>query len=280
MKFNDRIKELGFASYDDYLSSPHWHNFKIRYRDSGLSMRCAVCGRGKIQLHHHTYVRLGQEKLDDVTPVCREHHKAIHEWLKSGGRIFVEFTHEAIAHLRGEKIVVVEPVWVKHRDRQIQKKKRLKNERKHSKAALRIAEAGKSIPDADIKAVMDQMGLLSPTSKQIATMNRFAEKRNLPAMKGLIKSIEISTTEKKRREAHESVKAAAEASLVAWRNERAPARIIPKPSAGNSKRTKKNKRRGVARRSATGVIDIMREKWKNDPLYAIRMMGNGQRPLR
>lgn len=104
-RFAHQLQELGFASYGDYLGSRHWQDFKKRYRDSGLPMKCAVCGCGPIQLHHHTYIRLGDEHLDDVTPVCREHHKAIHRWLKASGRIFVEYTHEAVSALRGAPVV-------------------------------------------------------------------------------------------------------------------------------------------------------------------------------
>lgn len=72
-------------------------------------MTCAVCNRNPVQLHHHTYVRLGCEELDDVTPLCRPHHEGVHEWLKQSGRIFVEFTHEAVGFLSGTFTPQVRP---------------------------------------------------------------------------------------------------------------------------------------------------------------------------
>lgn len=99
--FKASLRSLGYEAYSDYLKSPHWVSFKNEYRESGLSMCCTVCGQKKIQLHHHTYIRLGKELLTDVTPLCRFHHGAVHEWLKESGRIFVTYSHEAIAFLTG-----------------------------------------------------------------------------------------------------------------------------------------------------------------------------------
>ena len=82
MKFSERLKELGFASYKEYLESETWANFKGRYRDSGLPMKCLVCDSARIQLHHTTYFRIGQERLTDVIPVCRRHHKDLHRIIK------------------------------------------------------------------------------------------------------------------------------------------------------------------------------------------------------
>lgn len=82
MKFKDRLASLGFSSYEDYLASGHWQDFKARYRKSGLPIRCAVCGASPVQLHHHNYERLGSETFDDVTLLCRQHHVEIHQLLK------------------------------------------------------------------------------------------------------------------------------------------------------------------------------------------------------
>lgn len=101
MKFSEQLKNLGFVSYKEYLNSSHWYDFKKQYRAAGCRMNCVLCGITPIQLHHHTYVRLGNERLEDVTPLCRPHHIGVHEWLKSSGRNFVEFTHEAIVAMGG-----------------------------------------------------------------------------------------------------------------------------------------------------------------------------------
>lgn len=101
MTFKDRLASLGFQSYDDYLRGPHWQGFKQKYRASGKSMRCAVCHLAKIQLHHHEYGRLGRERLDDVTPLCRDHHVKVHDRLKDK-KWFVDKTDKIVAELRKE----------------------------------------------------------------------------------------------------------------------------------------------------------------------------------
>jgi len=101
MRFRDQLAACGYATYGDYLRSAHWQAFRRAYKSTGLRMTCVVCDRRPINLHHHTYVRLGCERLADVTPLCREHHTAVHQWLKDSGRIFVEYTHEAVAALGG-----------------------------------------------------------------------------------------------------------------------------------------------------------------------------------
>jgi hypothetical protein len=94
-----RLHLLGFASYAEYLRSDHWAAFKERYRQSGLPRECAVCGKSKVHLHHHTYSRLGREKLTDVTPLCKPHHDLVHEWLRTI-RKGVESTYEAVEGLK------------------------------------------------------------------------------------------------------------------------------------------------------------------------------------
>lgn len=108
-------RDLGFDSYDAYLRSPHWKQFKASYKASGRSMRCAVCNHGPIQLHHHTYERIGQERLTDVTPLCGTHHQAVHDWLKER-KLHVSRTASAVAFLKGEPrsgLTRIPPRWKK-----------------------------------------------------------------------------------------------------------------------------------------------------------------------
>ena len=86
---NSRLEELGFDFYDEYLKSDIWKDFKKRYRATarpepgyrkpGLPQTCAVCSAPNVDLHHKTYIRLGEERLTDVVPLCREHHDQLHE---------------------------------------------------------------------------------------------------------------------------------------------------------------------------------------------------------
>lgn len=79
------LRELGFASYADYLRSPHWRRFRLEYKRV-RSWRCAVCQeKDRLELHHVTYERLGNEQLDDVRPLCQACHAVVHQ-LEAEGR--------------------------------------------------------------------------------------------------------------------------------------------------------------------------------------------------
>lgn len=73
-----RLSALGFESYWDYLRSPHWIEFKRSYFKVHPRI-CEQCGSTEdIQLHHITYVRLGQERFADVTAKCGDCHNKKH----------------------------------------------------------------------------------------------------------------------------------------------------------------------------------------------------------
>jgi len=99
-RFSDRLASLGFSTYNDYLSGEHWLNFRKEYKASGKPKRCAVCNANRYQLHHHNYDNLGKETVEDVTPLCREHHVAVHAWLKTHYMGAVWHTSKAVRALR------------------------------------------------------------------------------------------------------------------------------------------------------------------------------------
>lgn len=140
-RFGERLHALGFSSYAEYLNSDHWHNFRKAYRESGRPRVCAVCGASPIQLHHHTYDRLGREPLDDVTPLCRPHHEAVHEWLKLAGKP-VGATKRAVAALRGSAPAKVRTAaegkafGLKKRDEARARKKAMRAARRGTKAEI------------------------------------------------------------------------------------------------------------------------------------------------
>lgn len=79
VRFCEKLNELGFGSYYEYLKSPHWKSFKAKVRKSTKPKKCQVCGsRSGLELHHVTYDNLGNESLSDVMYLCREHHEATH----------------------------------------------------------------------------------------------------------------------------------------------------------------------------------------------------------
>lgn len=79
-KFLDaNLDQLGYGSYRQYLNGPEWAETKTRYRNSGKLQSCLVCRAPNVDLHHRTYKRLGQESLNDLVALCREHHERLHE---------------------------------------------------------------------------------------------------------------------------------------------------------------------------------------------------------
>ena len=82
----ERLRILGYSSYRSYLMSSHWQDVRRRFYASKLVYRvngqpcCDACRRmRKLSLHHRTYARLGQERLNDLMLVCDECHKMIHD---------------------------------------------------------------------------------------------------------------------------------------------------------------------------------------------------------
>ena len=74
---------LSAAEYPAYIKSKKWARKKQEYWTSGRSTNCYICDRPRnasFHMHHKTYDRLGAEHLDDLSPVCRACHTAIHKF--------------------------------------------------------------------------------------------------------------------------------------------------------------------------------------------------------
>lgn len=76
------VGKIGYKSYSDYLRGEHWALFSGGVRKKS----CFCCGDklSKLQVHHITYDRLGEELPADVVTVCDGCHICIHELPKSG----------------------------------------------------------------------------------------------------------------------------------------------------------------------------------------------------
>lgn len=63
--------------YQRYLCSPEWWAKRnaVMERARGL---CERCGREAEQVHHLTYARKYDERLDDLLAICGRCHNAIH----------------------------------------------------------------------------------------------------------------------------------------------------------------------------------------------------------
>lgn len=62
--------------YQEYIKSEEWRRLRKRWIDK-FGMSC-VCGLKGLDLHHHTYKRLGKELLTDLVLLCRECHEFVH----------------------------------------------------------------------------------------------------------------------------------------------------------------------------------------------------------
>jgi hypothetical protein len=90
--------------YLEYLKSEHWQETRARFRASRLQQGCYVCGDPRVDLHHKTYKRLGNERLTDLLPLCRRHHEATHvllkEWKARGANPSKRNLWTAVRHIR------------------------------------------------------------------------------------------------------------------------------------------------------------------------------------
>lgn len=64
--------------YDEYIQSPAWKRRADAAKERA-GYRCQVCNRHKstviLDAHHRTYERLGRERDEDITVLCRECHE-------------------------------------------------------------------------------------------------------------------------------------------------------------------------------------------------------------
>jgi hypothetical protein len=69
------------VNYEAYMKSQAWSDFRCRwFSDRSLPNNCVACGGSSyLELHHVTYKRLGEERLNDVVPLCRRCHIEFHE---------------------------------------------------------------------------------------------------------------------------------------------------------------------------------------------------------
>jgi hypothetical protein len=81
----ERLAELGFPSYDAYLTSAHWRRVRRRHARK-VPPCCAVCGtRRRVELHHLSYLSLGDERPEHLRWLCHSHHRQAHGRERAGG---------------------------------------------------------------------------------------------------------------------------------------------------------------------------------------------------
>lgn len=73
-----------FESVRAYEQSWMWRNTRRRYRAMGGPRECFICASRRIDLHHRSYAHIGHEALDELVPLCEDHHAMV-EILVRGG---------------------------------------------------------------------------------------------------------------------------------------------------------------------------------------------------
>lgn len=74
----ERGRELRMMPYDDYLQTPEWRQRSVAVRGRA-GWRCELCGsRDRLQVHHLTYRRRGDELPADLQVLCGPCHRQAH----------------------------------------------------------------------------------------------------------------------------------------------------------------------------------------------------------
>lgn len=64
--------------YQVYIKSPQWRQ-KCKEAYSVYGRKCRKCLSTKsLHMHHRTYKHLYRERLEDLVPLCKRCHKALH----------------------------------------------------------------------------------------------------------------------------------------------------------------------------------------------------------
>jgi hypothetical protein len=75
----NRIIQLRSMPYDEYLKTPEW----AAKREQALERdgrHCRLCNTSdNLQVHHRTYLRRGNEDLNDLTTLCKSCHEHFHK---------------------------------------------------------------------------------------------------------------------------------------------------------------------------------------------------------
>lgn len=81
------LAELHFETFNDYLKSPLWLDFKRQLLDDpNFPFKCKVCGakadEKTLDFHHMSYEFLGDPERQKlvVMILCREHHLICHKF--------------------------------------------------------------------------------------------------------------------------------------------------------------------------------------------------------
>lgn len=98
--------------YDKYITSKKWENRRKKYYKTH-ERKCSACGStSNLNLHHHTYERMGKERDSDLVPLCSACHEMVHYIHRRSNKTLTEITFDFIKNYvpifepRGSKVRV------------------------------------------------------------------------------------------------------------------------------------------------------------------------------
>lgn len=99
-------RRIGYPTYNAYLRSDHWQEILLYYKKS----KCYCCRRPtNLQLHHISYLNLGNESCDDFVTLCNLCHINTHKVSRKYGldkaHIFIKQNIE-LENKKYDKLVI------------------------------------------------------------------------------------------------------------------------------------------------------------------------------
>lgn len=75
-----RSKFGGFRTYQEYLKSDHWQEFRLKALEN-YGNKCALDKKHteNLNVHHNNYDNLGHETMQDVIVLCKNCHTKFHD---------------------------------------------------------------------------------------------------------------------------------------------------------------------------------------------------------
>ena len=78
-RYRERVRQLRAMPYREYLLTPEWQE-RRKARLKAARYRCQVCNAGdrRLNVHHRTYKRRGDEEPRDLIVLCEDCHHLFH----------------------------------------------------------------------------------------------------------------------------------------------------------------------------------------------------------
>lgn len=89
-------------AYEAYITSKRWERRREAYYARHPRV-CRACRSTQwIELHHHSYARMGHEHDDDLVPLCKDCHEAVHRLHRLSGLSLTAATRKYVVAGGGE----------------------------------------------------------------------------------------------------------------------------------------------------------------------------------